>query len=44
MQESGGSVTMNMNIRCESTQEACDKMVANFNELNERARDSLKNK
>lgn len=44
VQESGGSVTMNMNILCESTQEACDKMVANFNELNERARDSLQNK
>jgi hypothetical protein len=44
VQESGGSVTMNMNILCESTQEACDKVVANFNELNERARDSLQNK
>jgi hypothetical protein len=43
VQESGGSVTMNMNILCESTQDACDKLVANFNELNERARDSLKN-
>jgi hypothetical protein len=37
-------VTMNMNILCESTQDACDKLVENFNELNERARDSLKNK
>jgi hypothetical protein len=44
VQESGGSVTVNMNILCESTQDACDKLVANFNELNERARDSLKNK
>jgi hypothetical protein len=44
VQESGGSVTMNMNILCESTQDACDKLVANFNELNERARDSLKSK
>jgi hypothetical protein len=41
VQEAGGSVTMNMNILCESTQDACDKLVANFNELNERARDSL---
>ena len=44
VQESGGSVTMNMNILCESTQDACDKLVANFNELNERARDSLNSK
>jgi hypothetical protein len=44
VQEAGGNVTMNMNILCESTQDACDKLVANFNELNERARDSLKNK
>jgi hypothetical protein len=44
VQEAGGSVTMNMNILCESTQDACDKMVANFNETNERARDSIQNK
>ena len=44
VQESGGNVTMNMNILCESTQDACDKLVANFNELNEQARDSLKSK
>jgi hypothetical protein len=44
VQEAGGSVTMNMNILCESTQDACDKLVANFNELNERARDSLQQK
>jgi hypothetical protein len=44
VQESGGSVTMNMNILCEAKQDACDKLVANFNELNERARDSLKSK
>jgi hypothetical protein len=44
VQETGGSVTMNMNILCEAKQDACDKLVANFNELNERARDSLKNK
>jgi hypothetical protein len=41
VQETGGNVTMNMNILCESKQDACDKVVANFNELNERARDSL---
>jgi hypothetical protein len=44
VQESGGSVTMNMNILCEAKQDACDKLVADFNELNERARDSLQNK
>jgi hypothetical protein len=44
VQQSGGDVTMSMNILCESTQDACDKLVANFNELNERARDSLKSK
>jgi hypothetical protein len=44
VQESGGNVTMSMNILCESTPDACDKLVANFNELNERARESLKSK
>jgi hypothetical protein len=44
VQESGGSVTMNMNILCESKQDACDRLVADFNELNERARDSLQSK
>jgi hypothetical protein len=44
VQESDGNVTMSMNVLCESTQDACDKLVANFNELNERARDSLKSK
>jgi hypothetical protein len=44
VQAGGGSVTMNMNILCESNQDACDKLVANFNELNERARDSLQRK
>ena len=44
VQEAGGNVTMNMNILCESDRDACDKLVANFNELNERARDSLQRK
>jgi hypothetical protein len=44
VQGAGGSVTMNMNILCEATQDACDKLVANFNELNERVRDSLQSK
>jgi hypothetical protein len=41
VQEAGGNVTMNMTVLCEATQDACDKMVANFNELNERAREAL---
>jgi hypothetical protein len=44
VQESGGNVTMSMNILCESKQDACDKLAANFNELNERARDSIQRK
>jgi hypothetical protein len=44
VQEADGSVTMNMNVLCEATQDVCDKLVANFNELNERAQDSLKSK
>jgi hypothetical protein len=44
VQQASGSVTMNMNILCESKQDACEKLVADFNESNERARDSLKGK
>jgi hypothetical protein len=44
VQGAGGSVTMNMNVLCESTQSACDKLVVDFNALNERARDSLRSK
>jgi hypothetical protein len=45
VQEAGGNVTMNMNILCESKQgDACDKLVAYFNALNESARDSLQSK
>jgi hypothetical protein len=44
VQEAGGSVTMNMNILCEATQSACDKLAEDFNAVNERARDSLQSK
>lgn len=37
-------VSMNMNILCESTQEACDRLVADFEALNRRLQDSFKNK
>jgi hypothetical protein len=43
LQEPGGNVTMSMNILCEATQSACDKLAEDFNAENERARDSLKN-
>jgi hypothetical protein len=42
--DAGGNVTMNMNVLCESTQSACDNLVAYFNALNERARESLQSK
>jgi hypothetical protein len=44
LQETDGSVTMNMNILCEAPQPACDKLAEDFNALNELARDSLKSK
>jgi hypothetical protein len=37
-------INMDMKILCQSTQAACDKLVADFNALNERMRDSFKNK
>lgn len=37
-------ITMDMNILCQSTQAACDKLNADFNALNERMRGSFKNK
>jgi hypothetical protein len=37
-------VSMNMNVLCESTQEACDRLVADFEALNRRLQDSFKNK
>jgi hypothetical protein len=37
-------VNMNMSVLCEATQEACDKLVADFEALNRRLQDSFKNK
>jgi|SRR5271154_3243898 len=37
-------VSMNMNVLCESTQEACDRLVADFEALNRRLQDSFKSK
>jgi hypothetical protein len=44
VQEAGGRVTMDMKVLCQSTQSACDKLVADFNALNERMRNSFKSK
>ena len=37
----GAGVNMDMKVLCQSTQAACDKLVADFNALNDRVRDSL---
>jgi hypothetical protein len=42
--QDGNGTTMQMNVLCESTQTACDKLVKDFNELNERLRDSIQKK
>jgi hypothetical protein len=42
--QEGSGVSMQMNVLCESTQEACDKLVRDFNALNQRMKDSFKNK
>jgi hypothetical protein len=42
--QQGKGISMDMKVRCESTQRACDKLVADFNALNERMRDSFKSK
>jgi hypothetical protein len=34
---------MQMQVLCESTRSACDKLVRDFQELNEHVRDSFKN-
>jgi hypothetical protein len=36
-------INMDMKVLCQSTQSACDKLVADFNALNERMRSSFKN-
>ncbi len=40
--QSGTGINMDMRVLCQSTQAACDKLVADFNALNDRVRDSLK--
>jgi hypothetical protein len=42
--QTGTGVNMDMKVLCQSTQSACDKLVADFNALNERMRDSFKSK
>jgi hypothetical protein len=42
--QTGAGVNLEMKVLCQSTQAACDKLVADFNALNERMRDSFKNK
>jgi hypothetical protein len=44
VQAFGGSVNMDMRVLCQSTQAACDKLVADFNVLNDRAAQSLQGK
>jgi hypothetical protein len=44
VQNADGSVSMDMKVLCQSTQSACDKLVADFKALNERMRDSFKSK
>jgi hypothetical protein len=43
VQEEGG-INLKMNVLCESTQSACDKLVQDFEALNERMRESFKGK
>jgi len=40
----GENNTMSMKVLCESTQEACDQLVRDFNLLNQRTLDSVKGK
>ena len=42
--QQGKGVSMNMRVLCESTIRACDKLVADFNALNDRAVQSIKNR
>jgi hypothetical protein len=42
--QQGKGISMDMKVQCESSQSACDKLVADFNALNERVRDSFKSK
>jgi hypothetical protein len=38
----GTEISMHTDVLCESTQSACDKLVKDFNKLDERVRDSIK--
>jgi hypothetical protein len=40
--QQGKGISMDMKVLCQSTQAACDKLVADFNALNERMRNSFK--
>jgi hypothetical protein len=42
--QQGKGITMDMKVQCESTQSACDKLVADFQALNDRAVQALKAK
>jgi len=42
--QTGAGINLEMKVLCQSTQTACDKLVADFNALNERMRESLKSK
>jgi hypothetical protein len=42
--QQGKGISMEMNVLCESSQRACDKVVADFQALNDRAVQSLKAK
>jgi hypothetical protein len=42
--QEGSGAGMQMNVLCESTQSACDKLVSDFQALNDRMRDSIKSK
>jgi hypothetical protein len=40
--QTGAGINLEMKVLCQSTQAACDKLVADFNALNERMRNSFK--
>lgn len=42
--QTGAGISLEMKVLCQSTQAACDKLVADFNALNERMRESFKSK
>jgi hypothetical protein len=42
--QGNGGISLKMNVLCESTQSACDKLVQEFEALNQRMQDSFKRK